>query len=270
MKDPFEIVQALIKNTDPVEEYEKKYAQMIVAKPEAGSIEEMILQEEVKEYVLRKRNMMANVNKIFAIIWGQCTDSLQSAIRLHPEYEDKSSAFDGVWLMGRIEENIAGLSVRKNNCVQLREKLLQFLLTRQYKGEKPHEYMVRFKTNVRALKMVGGNLVLCHEVVMKKEYATIYDPDTDPKDRENDIKIGSKAYEAVCLLMGSNHEFGNLKKSLAHSINVGRDEYPKTIQGAYELLMHTLAEDQRRDRRYTGRGRGSGGRGSRNVQVSFA
>ena len=89
MKDPVEIVQALIKNTDPVEEYEKKYAPMMVAKPEARSIEEMILREEVKEYVSRKRNMMANVNKIFAIIWGQCTDSLQSAIRLHPEFEDK-------------------------------------------------------------------------------------------------------------------------------------------------------------------------------------
>ena len=71
---------------------------------------------------------------------------------------------------------------------------------------------MRFKTNVRALKMVGGNLVLCHEVVMKKKYATIYDPATDPKDRANDIKNGSEAYKAVCFLMEANHVFANLKK----------------------------------------------------------
>ena len=61
-------------------EYDKKYSPKMTVKPEAGSIEEMILREEVKEYVSRKRNMMANVNKIFAIIWGQCTDSLQLVI----------------------------------------------------------------------------------------------------------------------------------------------------------------------------------------------
>ena len=61
-----------------------------------------------------------------------------------------------------------------------------------------------------------------------------------------------------------------LRKNLKHSMNVGRDEYPTTIQGTYELLMHTMAENKRRDRRYIGRGRGYTGRGSRNVQVSFA
>ena len=94
-------------------EYDKKYSPQMVVKPEAGSIEEMILREKVKEYVSRKRNIMANVNNIFAIIWGQCTDSLQSVIQLHPEFEEKLSTLDGVWLMARIKDNIAGLSVRK-------------------------------------------------------------------------------------------------------------------------------------------------------------
>ena len=130
--------------------------------------------------------------------------------------------------------------------------------------------MARFKANTRGLKMVGGNLVLCHEVVMKKEFSEIYDAGTGLIDRANYIKNGSEEYEAVCFLMGANHEYDNLKKDLAHSVNVGRDEYPKTIQGAYELLTHTASENQRRDRRYTGRGRGHSGRGFRNVQVSFA
>ena len=45
MKDPVEIVQALSKNTDPMVEYDKKYPPKMVVKPEAGSIEEMILRD---------------------------------------------------------------------------------------------------------------------------------------------------------------------------------------------------------------------------------
>ena len=70
--------------------------------------------------------------------------------------------------------------------------------------------------------------------------------------------------------MSANNKFDHLKTDMAHSVNMGRDEYPTTIQGKYELLMHTMTENKRRDRRYTGRGRGYTGRGSRNVQVSFA
>ena len=79
---------------------------------------------------------------------------------------------------------------------------------------------------------------------MKKEFSDIYDAGTDPTDRANYIKNGSEEYEAVCFLKGANHKFDILKKYLAHSVNVGRDEYPKTIQGAYELLTHTASENQ--------------------------
>ena len=48
MKDPVEILQSLSKNIDPLLEYNTKYAPKMTVKPEVGSIEEMILREEVK------------------------------------------------------------------------------------------------------------------------------------------------------------------------------------------------------------------------------
>ena len=53
------------------------------------------------------------------------------------------------------------------------------------------------------------------------------------------------------------------KKTLNHSMNVERDEYPKTLQSAYELLVNTLS-----NQRFEGRRRTAGGRGR--LRVNFA
>ena len=58
--------------------------------PAAGLIEELIVKEEIKYFVARKRMISADVNKLFALIWGKFTDALQLLIRLHEKYEQKA------------------------------------------------------------------------------------------------------------------------------------------------------------------------------------
>ena len=52
-------------------------------RPEKSSVEEIILKEEIKEYIARKRNILSTVNKIFALVWGKFSDSLQTTIILN-------------------------------------------------------------------------------------------------------------------------------------------------------------------------------------------
>ena len=49
-----------------------------VFKPEAGSVKEMLLKEEVKGYYERKRLAISNLKKIYALVWGQCSEQLQA------------------------------------------------------------------------------------------------------------------------------------------------------------------------------------------------
>ena len=52
-------------------------------------------------------------------------------------------------------------------------------------------------------------------------------------------------YKAAGFVMGSHDsKFGNLKKTLNHSMNVERDNYPNTLQSAYELLVNTLSNQR--------------------------
>ena len=78
------------------------------------------------------------------------------------------------------------------------------------------------------------------------------------------IKMISENYEAACFVMGSHDsKFGNLKKTLNHSMNFKRYEYLKTLQSAYELLVDTLS-----NQRFEGRRTTAGGRGR--LRVNFA
>ena len=71
------------------------------------------------------------MNKVFALVWGQCTDALQATIHLSPEYTKKAESYDGIWLMSQAEKHMAGIVPNQNHIVQLREKLLDLLLVKQ-------------------------------------------------------------------------------------------------------------------------------------------
>ena len=101
--------------------------------------------------------------------------------------------------------------------------------------------MNRFNMNVKALKLVGRESILCAKKIMMVKWAELYDDGMDQIDRDLLIKIASEIYEATCFLMGANDvKFGQLKKSLEHSMNVGRDIYPKTVHDAYEFFINTI------------------------------
>ena len=65
----------------------------------ASAVKKEIQKEEIKQYVARKTNLRRNIEKVFGLIWGQCSLSLQAYIKGLSEYEDKCDVFDVAWLL---------------------------------------------------------------------------------------------------------------------------------------------------------------------------
>ena len=82
------------------------------------------MKEVVKDYVIRLKGVHANVTKMYAIIRGQFSEGLQSAIRMDSDFDEKANKFDGIWLLNTIEKNLAGQKDKKNMSLQIRDKLL--------------------------------------------------------------------------------------------------------------------------------------------------
>ena len=113
-RDAVEIANAVQTLVDPVQAFNDKHRpEEPIKKPESGSIDEMIMREVVKDYVIRLKGVQANVTKMYAIIWGQCSEGLQSAIRMDSAFDEKANKFDGIWLLKTIEKNLAGLKDKK-------------------------------------------------------------------------------------------------------------------------------------------------------------
>ena len=65
--------------------------------------------------------------------------------------------------------------------------------------------MTHFKENLKVLRIVGGNLTLCHKLSMGIDYKNIYEEIISPKDCESLIKLGKEAFKSVFFLMGGNY-----------------------------------------------------------------
>ena len=181
-------------------------------------------------------------------------------------YKQKSKEFDGFWLLEQAEQRLAGVKDVKNTLLIVRDKMIDFLLTRQFENESVHEYMNRFNQKVKTLKAIGGEFVLCNPAINGMTWDTLYDAAVLKEDRDTVMALSSEAYEAVCFITGTHDgRFAELKKRLEHNKALGRDEYPRNMQAAYQLVMNTAEVDS--SRRYARRGR----RGrNRDVQVNFA
>ena len=71
-------------------EFEEIYKPGAKTKIEPGSVDKLIFKEQVKDYILRRRNIENNIIKVYTLIWGQCTEALQSAVKLNDQFEEKS------------------------------------------------------------------------------------------------------------------------------------------------------------------------------------
>jgi hypothetical protein len=54
--------------------------------------EKFIFQEELKEYVKRKRAHHGNLATVYAVIWGQCRDAMKSKLKSLDKYTGTTTA----------------------------------------------------------------------------------------------------------------------------------------------------------------------------------
>ena len=95
------------KMQNPTKTFRAKY------KPSAptessDTVDKDIYKEEVKLFVSREINLRRNIEKIFGLVWGQCSSALQSNIKAISEFEDKYDDLDTIWLVQELKNQHPG------------------------------------------------------------------------------------------------------------------------------------------------------------------
>jgi hypothetical protein len=194
-----------------------------------SAVKTMILQQEVKEFLLRKKTIQNNLDKIYGLVWGQCSQSLQSVMKGDVEYKEKSVAADCVWLLQNLKKITSGIDKKANPLSTYCNAVSTLFSMRQGSNEANDVYMRRFNNNILTLELSMGI-----NAITPKGF------DEYPTGNETEVMQLQESVKAMLFLKRSDDSrYDDLKKRLEESAILGRDEYPKTVSEMYDLLVRT-------------------------------
>ena len=159
LKDGGDIQPLYATLTDPNLNCAAKYKLVKPESDETGEVDEVdqeIYREEVKQFVQLKINLRRNLEKVYGLIWGQCLAGLQTYIKGLSHYNTGSSSFDALWLLREIKKTKSDIDDKANAYVSMHDAISQLYRIKQEKQESNNNYLARFKTNVAAVELTGG------------------------------------------------------------------------------------------------------------------
>ena len=155
MKDPTKSFNELHKPTKPKKDESSEESDI-------DEVDLEIYKEEVKQFVQRKMNLRQNIENSYGLVWGQCSNGLQTYIKGLFPYESQAKVFNLLWLLRELKKATSGIDDRSNTYVSMHDAISTLYCMKQGAQETNDHYLARFKTNVNAVELAGGAHLFFH------------------------------------------------------------------------------------------------------------
>ena len=113
-------------------------------------------ERKIETHIQREVYLEENLKTAYAIIWGQCTDSLQAKIEALDDYEEIKITADAIRLLERIQEIVFNVHEREYIPLSVHKAKLKFYKMYQGQMETVQQYHERFKNVLDVVKHAGG------------------------------------------------------------------------------------------------------------------
>ena len=197
-----------------------------------------IFSEQVKEYVKQNSRLHENIKRLWALIWGQCSDTIRTRLHSLETYEDMRAAREGLQLLIAIKDLMFNVQEQKYVPLTIHLAKRQFFLLSQGHNT-VGEYYEQFKNQTDVLSHIGAGIGDDEGImkqVLRSQGININDA-TDEQEEAAELE-GIQWYLALAFLMGSNrNRYGRLLEKLENDFTAGNDNYPKTLTDAYKMLL---------------------------------
>ena len=197
-----------------------------------------IFSEQVKEYVKQTSRLQENIKRLWALVWGQCSDTIRTRLQALETYDDMHTASNGLQLLIAIKDLMFNIQEQKYVPLSIHLAKRQFFLLSQGRNT-IGEYYDQFKNQTDVLSHIGaaiGDDTAIMKQVLRSRDINV-DEATDVQE-ESAATEGIQWYLALAFLMGSDRSrFGRLLEKLENDFTAGNDNYPKTLTDAYNMLL---------------------------------
>jgi hypothetical protein len=196
-----------------------------------------------------------NRQKIFSLVWQQCTESMHAKIKAHRDYRTIEQALNGIELLRVIKLICFNIEDEKYIPQKVHETKAAFYHLKQGK-DSDQAYQIKFMNTVQVIEQCGASLgedPMIRAMVCKDlSYAA---------NTTNTIEIGkiSKTVRdytlGAALILGADPDrYSSMIRGLKNASLAGRDEWPKNVTEAYNYLSKWEGDEHngRHERDYEG------------------
>ena len=188
----------------------------------------------MKTYNQRVEALEQNLHSLYSVIWGQCSETMKSKLRMHKDYDTKSRAFECSWILKEIRGITFRFEGQRSLVISLLEAQQSLINYRQGPNESLSDYLDTFKAKVEVYEHYGGAIGSGKGYI--REAATHFGVTMGNDGYKREAK--AHAVAMMFLRQSDKHRFEGLNADLANNFSRGVDQYPRDITGAYNLLVN--------------------------------
>lgn len=223
-----------------------------------------------------------NQKRAYAIVWGQCSPTIQDRVKANDGYLAINTNLDLIGLLGLIRTSMYTGATSKDKIHSLIDAMDKFHSFKQTSRMDNATYLRTFQSHIEAIDHLRGDFGVHHTLIIDRMIEDNEDTDDLDVYMEKRDEIREEVVAKYFLTKSDPKRYASLIASIQNDFISGQDKYPKTLNKAYDLLVNyvnpnkptgidgqdygmsfLLGDDDGRPGRGGGRNAGRSGRGGR-------
>ena len=199
----------------------------------AFEMDKIIWKENVKPYCIRTNVLIGNMAALFAVIRGQCSESMKAKVKATRDYKAESAAYNCYWALKQIKSVTLQFDEKRNAYIALLDTTANFVNLHQAQYQQlVNEYVDMLRGFADTIEYHGGTVVRNFQLVPK------VDDIGNTRMYAEHMSIARDKTMASTLIYGRADptRFGTLICHLANQFANGMDKYPEDFGAGHSLL----------------------------------
>ena len=197
---------------------------------------------DLKDHRKKVDDRERNMEKVYALILEQCSPTIRDRIEAAATWTTINSTSDAIGLLELIRQSLYQRATRRKASHALVEAETALMKFRQTEKMTNSDYLEKVRELADMFEYLGGELGPSQARVD----ALLADPDTATDEEKEAAKATAREeYLAVILLTKSDPKrYAALVNDIENGHSRGRDDYPTTLAGAYDMLVNYKSPHQ--------------------------
>lgn len=206
----------------------------------ATSTAKAIWKKKIDIFVAREEALEENNRALYALVLGQCSETLRTALASQDSFEEIDSSLNGLMLLQLIKSLVYQFHSQKYLGHSIHESIRRLAMLQQPRTMTVNTYLEHFQNLVEVIEHTGGTIGYHNGMIAEvaKENNVTFENVTPAQLLIFREKAKERFLAVSFLLNADRSRFGRLIEDTENGYLRTRNSYPETVTEAYNLLVN--------------------------------